>query len=612
MAEATVTIYVATTLARVPLAATDTFTEGTNLVLNVQSLDDYTPPPRDSVIFSPADGTVLTTTGAIPILGAAYAASGLEGLLLWADTTVIAAIPYNGVITDTTWSVNWTPPGDGQYVLEPAAVEVGSIIEDARTPVTITVDTLPPAITIDSNGITTDQQVAGPLVEVSGTASDLAGVTRVEFRYETPGSGYGPWQRAEYDPDTGIWRYELSLGTLVDDTTVFVGARAFDFAGNVTETGNAISVVILPPAAVTIGAAYENGGRTPLTEGELVALAAPTLVLTWTESNDGSFSVDYRAGWSSSPDPADPWLDEASYSGVGEHSTVVAGVVADPGWVPLVDLEIRTRPGAVLDTLSCRDATPYDGAWQCPYNFGNLSGLAGVEVRARATDSFGQTGPWSAWRALTVDDAPPTVSLTTDMDLILQAGFLSRDERVWQGLLADDYAPQSVEVCVAGACRSAGATDGTWQQSLPLPAADGLSATVVITGQDAAGNLSTPLQQPVMLDTVPPVLTVLEAVTQTVTTGAGAPLTILRGSHSDGGGLAEIYARVQGPAGNYWTALRRSGDSWHLAPELALLGRYTITLQAYDRAGNVSSYGPFYVTVTGKGSTELYLPLVLE
>jgi len=1041
-AEATVTVYVDATPARAPLAASETFTEGTNLVLNVQSLDDYVPPARDSVIFSPADGTVFTTLDAIPISGAAYAASGLQGLILWVDNNVVAVIPYNGVITDTTWSVNWTPPGDGQYVLESAAVEVGSILEGARTPVTITVDTLPPSITIDNNAITTDQQVAGPLVEVSGTASDLAGVSRVEFRYETPGAGYGPWQVAEYDPVAETWRYELSLGTLVDDVTVFVGARAFDYAGNVAETGDAISVDLQPPSAVTLTAAYEDGGQVPLAEGDLVPLAAPTLVLAWTESSDGSFSIDYRAGWSTSPDPADPWLDEGNYSSAGEHSTVVneaqtvyghlelqdaygnvrtqtfgpvyvdgpltpdlvsdldyagwqqsgntllsadyeiwrrtpptaalhrpqrlygswdenalrltwqgaawsahgdlflyldtgsggamsaydpytpagppvtlpdsfaanyavwvqdtltatllswngggwttvqaldaaafryrpaggtrtsdvllpfsllgianpattelgvvalaveegahrtwgaapdqnplnsdrvveplatgytangyaltqalrwtslgsgvapnggllpgsdlhvtiaatpggltagyldsdwldlltpgspldadldgqpdvplpapaaplplgdgsavsytvtianegdeaatgiqvelsahgalelaapgplavgtipagdtvtfiiegtvdtalngsaaelnavvaddrhgsfewlwahhpvdstppvdlavtapvsyvlpftnviGGVVADPAGVPLIDLEIRTQPGDALATLSCADATPYDGAWQCPYNFGDLDTLSGVEVRAQATDSFGQTGPWSAWYPLAVDTTPPTVSLTTDLDLILQDGFLSRDERLWQGLLEDDYAPHSVELCLAGTCRPAGAAGGTWQQYLPLPVADGLRATVVITGQDVSGNVSAPLQRSVVIDTVPPVLTVDQAVARTTITGAAQPATILRGTYSDGGGLAEIYARIQGPAGDYWTAARRSGDSWRLAPEVALTGDYIITLQAYDRAGNASSYGPFHVTVTEEPENAIYLPFV--
>ncbi|MGD2078541.1 MAG: Ig-like domain-containing protein, partial [Chloroflexota bacterium] len=936
-AEATVTV----TVGGAPdtLMATDVFTQGTNLTLNIQSLDDYTPNPRDSIIFTPTNGAVITTGGQITIEGAAYAFNGLQGVIIWANSpTVIAAIPYNGVITDTTWSFNWTPPGDGRYVLESGAAETGSILEEVRTPITILVDTVGPSIGIDSTVISGSQQIAGSLVEVSGTASDLAGISRVEFRYETPGQGYGPWQLAEYDPDTGQWHYKFALGTLLDGETVSVGVRAIDFAGNVAETGDAIIVDVVPPAAVDWSAAYQSPGLIPLEPGDLVPLAKATLSLTWDESSDGSFSIDYVAGWSNSPDPTHPWTNSGSYSGAGQHNYIASeaqtlyahlkledsfgnkryqtigpiyidgpltpdlvsdldyhgwlqndntllsedfeiqrhtppsaarhqtqrlygswddnalrlawqgaawdshgdlflylntttggtdttydpfnpaappislpagfgadfavwiqdaktatllywtgakwapqqaldgsayrssivsgrrtsdvllpfsllgitnpaltsagvvalaveegalrtwaaapdqnplnssqvvdalaasytqdgyrltqainwpslangaapnegfqpgsdlhvtisaspggvsaayldsdwldllqpgtpldadldglidvalpapaaplplgngsnvtytisisnegtstafavqldltprgaldfvpfnpvfnlapgqtetvivpgtidtsldgeaaelnavvsdlrhgpfewlwshhpvdsqppadvaittpisyalpftntfmGVVSDTSGVPLIDLQlviIEDGAGA-LTSVQCPDDTPYDGRWQCPVNLGSLVGKTGVEMRARGTDSFGQVGPWSQWRIVAVDNTPPTLSLSADVDLLLQDGFLSPSERLWRGLLVDDLAPKSVEACVAGQCTTAAAPAGNWQLSLPLLAGDGLMATVVITGQDSAGNLSTPLVRDVVVDTVAPVL----------------------------------------------------------------------------------------------------------
>jgi uncharacterized repeat protein (TIGR01451 family) len=290
------------------------------------------------------------------------------------------------------------------------------------------------------------------------------------------------------------------------------------------------------------------------------------------------------------------------------------GVVSDASGVPLIDLQLVIVEGGAgaLTSVQCTDDTPYDGAWQCPVDLGDLVGATGVEMRARATDSFGQVGPWSQWRIVAVDNTPPTISLTTNVDLLLQDGFLSPGDRLWKGLLVDDFAPKSVEACVAGVCTSAAAPAAQWQLSLPSLAGDGLMATVVITGQDASGNLSLPLVREVMIDTVAPVLTVIQDRPQTIPTTPGLPAAvILRGTYADGGGLAEIYARVQGPDGDYWTAVNRTASTWRFAPDLLTVGDYTITLQAYDRAGNARSYGPFHLTVREAGNV-VYLPLVLN
>ena len=1037
-AEATVTILVGVPPAAAALAASGTYTTGTNLTLNIQPLADYTPNPRDSVIFTPTNGAVITTLDPIDIAGAAYAFGGLQGLILFANNNVIAAIPYNGVITDTTWTTTWTPPGDGRYVLESAAVETGSILEGARTPITIMVDTLPPSVSIDSTVISISQQIAGPLVEVSGTAADLAGVSRVEFRYETPGQGYGPWQLAEYDPATERWRYAFDVGTVPDSVVVFIGARAIDYAGNVAETGDAIEVDLVPPTAVDFSVAH-NGA--PLAAGDLVPLAQADLDLTWSASSDGSGFVDYAVGWSDSPDTAVAWQESAGYSGAGQHTftideaqlvylhlrltdfagnqrvqtvgpiavdgpltpdlvsgldvdswrqsgntllssdyeirrntspngalhqpqqlygswdadalrltwqganwdshgdlffyldsgsggalaaydpftpaappielpagfganyaihvqstltatllawnggiwtpvqaldsdayrfttsggqatsdillpfalvgiadpansslgvvalateegtlrpwaaapdqnplnstrviddlaagytangyaltqalswpslgsgiapnggnlpgsdlhvsisatpggvsagylasdwldlltpgtpldadldgvpdvalptpaaplplgdgsavaytlhirnegtetaenvqvaltprgalaldtagpinvgaiaagdgvtvtidatvstalagdaaelngvvsdgrhgafewfwahhpvdtavptdlaitapityvlpftNTIAGVVNDPGGVPTIGIMIRPIPSNEEGFTTCTDPTPYDGAFQCPLNLGDLAGLTAVEIRVRATDSFGQTGPWTAWKTLVVDDTPPTLSLTTDVETLLQDGYLAQREATWQGTLSDDVAPQSVEVCVAGACVATAATTGSWQLSLPLPEGDGIAATVVFTGTDRAGNLSLPLTQEIVVDTVPPVLTVTQALDTIDASSNDTP--VLAGTHSDGGGLAEIYARVQGPDGVVWTAVSRDATTWAFVPEELAVGNYTITLQAYDRAGNGRSYGPFALAVVENGHT-VYLPVVIN
>jgi hypothetical protein len=164
---------------------------------------------------------------------------------------------------------------------------------------------------------------------------------------------------------------------------------------------------------------------------------------------------------------------------------------------------------------------------------------------------------------------------------------------------------------VAGACVSADALQGTWQLALPLPAGDGVVATVAITGTDAAGNVSAPLLRDVTIDNVAPTLMVTTLVTQTTPTGSGVPLAIVEGTSADGGGMAEIYARLEGPEGVFWTAVQRSADRWRYTPELREPGEYRVTFQAYDRAGNAASYGPFTFAVQ-EGAYEIFLPAVVS
>jgi hypothetical protein len=292
-------------------------------------------------------------------------------------------------------------------------------------------------------------------------------------------------------------------------------------------------------------------------------------------------------------------------------TNTIAGVVTDPGGTPTIDLMFRPIPGNEEAFTTCTDPTPYDGAWQCTLNLGSLEGRTGLEIRARATDSFGQVGAWSPYRLLQLDRTPPTVTVTTDVALLLQDGFLSLNEATWRGLLGDDFEPDYVEACVLGECVTADAPLGPWQLALPLPAADGVSATVSITGTDRTGNVSYPLLREVVIDTVAPTLIVSEVVTVTTPTGGEAPAVVVAGTSADGGGVAEIYARLEGPDGIYWSAVQRSGAAWRFAPELSVEGEYAATLQVVDLAGNSRSYGPFNFAVASD-TFEIFLPLVVR
>ncbi|QLQ05229.1 MAG: hypothetical protein HZY76_03360 [Anaerolineae bacterium] len=44
-----------------------------------------------------------------------------------------------------------------------------------------------------------------------------------------------------------------------------------------------------------------------------------------------------------------------------------------------------------MTTLNCVDPTPDDNSWACTWQPGSLAGLTGFDLRARASDRFGNT-----------------------------------------------------------------------------------------------------------------------------------------------------------------------------------------------------------------------------
>jgi hypothetical protein len=129
---------------------------------------------------------------------------------------------------------------------------------------------------------------------------------------------------------------------------------------------------------------------------------------------------------------------------------------------------------------------------------------------------------------------------------------------------------------------------------------DGISQTLALYGVDGAGNRSLQaIEHAYILDTVAPSITVTQSM-------SGTPL--LGGIVHDGSGVASVYVRV-GAVGDtaHWERAVVDGSSWRFRPDLAG-GRYVLTVEAHDRAGNMSSAGSFEVHVSG--ATRLYLPFI--
>ncbi|MFZ0547188.1 MAG: LamG-like jellyroll fold domain-containing protein, partial [Candidatus Promineifilaceae bacterium] len=101
----------------------------------------------------------------------------------------------------------------------------------------------------------------------------------------------------------------------------------------------------------------------------------------------------------------------------------VHGVVSDTSGIEAITLEIRTQPGGAVTEINCPDGNN-DGLWQCLWQPGPLDGLTNIELRAQATDLFGNVGPWTPWKNLLVDNTAPVIALNSDVESALADGFL--------------------------------------------------------------------------------------------------------------------------------------------------------------------------------------------
>ncbi|HRI56757.1 MAG TPA: Ig-like domain-containing protein, partial [Anaerolineae bacterium] len=293
---------------------------------------------------------------------------------------------------------------------------------------------------------------------------------------------------------------------------------------------------------------------------------------------------------------------------------VIAGTVADRSGASDLEIEITARPTHAVTTLNCVDPTPDDNSWACTWQPGSLAGLTGFDLRARASDRFGNTSAWSPVHHLIVDTAPPTITADPIVADYLADGFINGAELDWSGAAQDDQAVTRVAVCLSGvyttACdtgnTSAAAPVVTWQYDFSaLLAGDGISQTVSLHGFDAVGNRSAaPLVRTFILDTVAPVITVQQPVALrglAMLDATPQATQVFSGTVSDGGGVARMTALIMPPDGVLRVEpVTLTGADWQIAPLLDQLGEYLIQITATDLAGNLSATGNYLLEVTNR------------
>jgi hypothetical protein len=298
------------------------------------------------------------------------------------------------------------------------------------------------------------------------------------------------------------------------------------------------------------------------------------------------------------------------------------GSAYDPSGVSSVTVQILDQAGDTTDT-TCLVARPHSGKWSCTVEMSESKNDLRYFARLKATNPFGYPSEWSAWRVLVIDALPPTVKLDIASQAALSMVIGPVRTRL-TGQIQDNDLVKSVEMCQqrAGAthmasCRPVDLTanhvvSGTWTTTLLVPlGVDYASQTLSLYGWDAAGNRSSlPLEYTFWFDTLAPKVTVTTRLPSiTLPAYSINPQPILAGTASDGSGQVEIVVRLTSAE----TGTRRSvvpvqNNQWSYVPGINTTGVYSLSLQALDTAGNLTSLDSWTLEVAD--SFQLWLPII--
>jgi len=283
-----------------------------------------------STVLTPTHEGALDSLLPATITGGAYAVNYLKALTLTVDgATVYTTTWPTGTVTDTLWTTTWTPPGEGVYNFLSLVEDWSGAIQTELQPISVTVDTQAPALTLGTTLLTSTDQVSPGRVALTGAVSDNVGLENVRVSVDglfTDGAAF----------DVDDWRYLWNIGSLPDGQLYEVTVEAEDAVRTTTIT-ETVLVDLAPPAVVTPTLAYLDAlsATVPLSPGDTVNDGS-TLVLDWTASTDGSGLAGYFAGWTSeltptvtaltAYGPADTLHHEAT---VSEASAWVAHILTD-------------------------------------------------------------------------------------------------------------------------------------------------------------------------------------------------------------------------------------------------------------------------------------------
>ncbi|MFI5008891.1 MAG: Ig-like domain-containing protein [Solirubrobacterales bacterium] len=561
-----------------------------------------------------------------------YAGTSAEGVPVQTLTTPPSP--------EEAWSRGLSEPlPDGTYTAQ--ATQTNLLLgAGASAPVTFTVDTVAPSVTLSGIASPTNDSTPSFGGEAGVAPGDIASV-RLHIYAGTIASGT-PLETLEVTPLGQAWVAE-PMATLPDGTYT-VQAEQSDEAGNTgssspvtfTVKTKGPAVTLSAPASLLNTATPSFSGSAGVAVGDLglvtlkiyagsLPVGAPVQTLevapagaawqassqaladgTYTaqaEQSDAALNTSASAAWTFTIDTTPPGITLTSPAENGwsdSHSPSVEGA-AGTAEGDLPTITIKLFPGASIGAhapLETLQVQASGGSWSAA--FGGLAD--GVyTVRAEQSDEAGNTAK-SESASFTVDTVAPAVSLASVASLTtdptpsfsgsggIAAGDLASVKlKIYAGASVSGELVQTLEVTPNGAEWSAG----------PVAALEDGIYTVQADQADEAGNVGRSTARTFTVKQMGPkvTLTALPQLIETTTPSFGGSAGVAPGD------IASVKLKIYAGTDTSGSPMRTlevtpTGNAWSVGPVAALeAGAYTAEAEQSDEAGNVRESQPSTFTI---------------
>ena len=193
------------------------------------------PGAPQAVIVAPLQGRYVAASGSFPVTIAAEAGEALQQVTLSLDGSVIQTLTFAQAdnITSLQRTIPISVTGEVEHTLVAQATDWASNVQQTLYPVTFTLDTLDPVVTLDTDllGVAETWGLGSDVLRFNGTARDSMGLAAVQIKI-----GDAPFVDVTFDGNA--W-YTAQQVPDPEGKTLTVRVRAIDRAGRITEvTGN--------------------------------------------------------------------------------------------------------------------------------------------------------------------------------------------------------------------------------------------------------------------------------------------------------------------------------------------------------------------------------------
>ncbi|KHN53958.1 Ig-like domain-containing protein [Pectobacterium fontis] len=611
---------------------------GTAIAVGSSSDDDNTsttPTSAEPLTINPFAGdNILNRTE----IGQAYTLSGKTSGVNAGQTVTIT---LNGVVyttevaTDGTWQLTlpagtFTGLEDGIYELKVSVPGANGVIHEKT--VNLTIDTLPPHLTVDKftgdNYLTVEELANGQILNGTGEAGQQVTITLNGKDYVTTIDANGNWT--------------LTLPA-VDLRALSEGEHAMSFtitdnAGNITVVNRTIIVDTTPPelslspftgnnlvTADELQSSQVVSGTASLSDvGQIVTITFNGITYTTTVGSDGAWHVSIPSGdmlalTNGTYSLVVSLTDKAGNTTTLPPQTITVDTTAEAVNISIVSADDRLnaveagQPLSVSGTTanvaagqtvtltlngkSYTTTTGADGKWSVDIPSADLLVLTDGShtLTASVQGSSGST--------VTVDhtldvhiNALPSITLTPPFADGVLNGIEAAQDQVISGETGISGQGQTVSLTIGG-YYVAGTVDanGHWTVTIPKDVLQNLPSDSVsvleIVVRDIAGNETT-VTQNISVDTTPPTLSVSAVAQDNVLNGTELAVNqLVSGTASLSEAGRTVTATLSGKT--YVTTVGNNGN-WSITLPTADLvaiadGNHNLTITLTDAAGNTAT-----------------------